>query len=412
MRDKPEISFLSSNNNFNKVNLEELTLKIGSGKTPKGGDANYQKSGIVLIRSQNIYNNKVNFKNIAYISPDVDATMINSRVLKGDVLLNITGASIGRSAVYKEEKLANVNQHVCIIRPTSKLDPYYLQLLLASEIGQKQISISQAGGGKEGLNFKQIAKMSFLIPSIEVQKKIGIFFTNFDETIALHQQELDALKQTKQGFLQKMFPKDQELIPKMRLSGFKGKWIEMKFKNLAKIRRGLTYKPKDVDKSGVRVLRSSNIKSDSFILKDDDVFVKQEVVNINYAKENEILITSANGSSNLVGKHALIKKLNSPTVHGGFMLIASAKTPYFVNTLMNTEWYDRFIKVHVSGGNGAIGNLNKNSLENYSVIVPSIEEQVKIGEFFRQLDEVIELKEQELEALNQTKKGFLQKMFV
>lgn len=405
MTDKhsPQLKF--SNTNWKRVKLGDLYTE----RKEKGNDS-------LPILSVSIHTG-ISDKEM---KPDSLGKTVNrsedkslyKHIYQGDLVLNMMRAWQGAYGVSKVEGM--VSPAYITAYPNAEVFPTFMNYYLKRESIISQINNLSYGvtDFRKRLYWGSFVKVSCLLPPIIDQEKITNFFEHLESVISLHQQELDALKQTKQGFLQKMFPKDQELIPKMRLSGFEGKWIEMKFKNLAKIRRGLTYKPKDVDRSGVRVLRSSNIKSDSFILKDDDVFVKQEVVNINYAKENEILITSANGSSNLVGKHALIKKLNSPTVHGGFMLIASAKTPYFVNTLMSTEWYDRFIKVHVSGGNGAIGNLNKNSLENYSVIVPSIEEQVKIGEFFRQLDEVIELKEQELEALNQTKKGFLQKMFV
>jgi len=106
---------------------------------------------------------------------------------------------------------------------------------------------------------------------------------------------------------------------------------------LAEVRRGLTYKPEDVQSEGIRVLRSSNIKEDTFVINEDDVFVNPDVVKIDLLKPEDILITSANGSSNLVGKHAIVEKLNGETVHGGFMLTARAKEFNFVNALMSSN---------------------------------------------------------------------------
>ena len=96
--------------------LAFFTTKIGSGKTPKGGAEIYQDSGVMFIRSQNVYFNTLQTEDISYISPEMDATMSNTRVYYEDVLLNITGGSIGRCCVYREHMPANVNQHVCIIR--------------------------------------------------------------------------------------------------------------------------------------------------------------------------------------------------------------------------------------------------------------------------------------------------------
>ena len=161
---------------------------------------------------------------------------------------------------------------------------------------------------------------------------------------------------------------------------------------IVKIRRGLTYKPSDICENGIRVLRSSNIDGDSFVLNCDDVFVREQAVNIDYARENDILITAANGSSRLVGKHAILSQIpDKSTVHGGFMLLGSTEEPYFINASMGSSWYRRFVELFVAGGNGAIGNLNKNDLDNQDIFVPSKKEQARIGAFFRHLDRLVAL---------------------
>ena len=199
--------------------------------------------------------------------------------------------------------------------------------------------------------------------------------------------------------------------PQLRFEGFTDAWEERKFSNLAEVRRGLTYKPSDVQKYGIRVLRSSNIAEDTFLIKSDDVFVNKEAVKIDKVKNGDILITSANGSSRLVGKHALIEGIENDTVHGGFMLVARAEKPEFVNAIMSSSWYSKFINIFVSGGNGAIGNLSKSDLEDQKVYVPSEIEQTKIGLFFKRLDDTIALHQRKLDLLKEQKKGYLQKMF-
>lgn len=172
----PEIRFVGFTEDWEQRKLSDITLKIGSGKTPSGGKNAYVDDGIPLIRSQNINNDRVDLEDIVFIDEETDNSMENSRVFTDDVLLNITGASIGRSAVYRGKDKANVNQHVCIIRPTKDFDSDFIQLNLASNFGQKQIDASQAGGGREGLNFQEIGKMSFMFPSNQEQMKIGVYF--------------------------------------------------------------------------------------------------------------------------------------------------------------------------------------------------------------------------------------------
>ena len=201
--------------------------------------------------------------------------------------------------------------------------------------------------------------------------------------------------------------------PRLRVHGFTQPWQEKKFSDLAVIRRGLTYKPGNVVSEGIRVLRSSNINEDVFELHDDDVFVEDESVNIPYVENGDILITSANGSNRLVGKHALICGIEeNSAVHGGFMLAASSAVPDFVNALMGSSWYSKFISTYVAGGNGAIGNLKKSDLDEQPVFVPSdIEEQRLVGRFFSSLDRIISVQERKTEALRQAKKYYLQNMF-
>ena len=185
-------------------------------------------------------------------------------------------------------------------------------------------------------------------------------------------------------------------IPAIRFAGFTDAWEQRKLGEIVETRRGLTYTPSDICDDGVRVLRSSNIDEDSFTLKSDDVFVREQAVNIAYARENDILITAANGSSRLVGKHAIISQISDKsTVHGGFMLLGSTEEPHFINASMSSSWYKRFIALFVAGGNGAIGNLNKNDLDNQDILVPSKREQQQIGAFFRHLDHLITLHQRE-----------------
>ncbi len=200
--------------------------------------------------------------------------------------------------------------------------------------------------------------------------------------------------------------------PAIRFKGFTDAWEQRKFSDLAETRRGLTYKPSDISTVGIRVLRSSNIKDDVFIYGCDDVFVNSDAVKIPKIKTGDILVTSANGSNKLVGKHTIIKGLpDNSAVHGGFMLVASSERPEFTNALMSAPWYIKFINLYVAGGNGAIGNLNKNDLDSQDVLVPSKEEQSKIGTLFASIDTLITLHQRKLEKLQNIKKSMLEKMF-
>ena len=165
--------------------LKYLTVKIGSGITPKGGAEVYQKAGIPILRSQNIHFDGLRLDDVAFIEEEVHQSMNNSQVLPGDVLLNITGASIGR-CYFADETLggANVNQHVCIVRPNAAISTKFLWAVLSAELGQEQIQISQNGSGREGLNFENLKKFVIGLPPFQEQQDIMSFVAKQEDKIA------------------------------------------------------------------------------------------------------------------------------------------------------------------------------------------------------------------------------------
>jgi len=249
--------------------------------------------------------------------------------------------------------------------------------------------------------------------NIKEQVLIGETLEKFNQYITLHQRKLDKLQATKKALLQEMFPEEGQDKPKRRFKGFTDAWEQRKLNDLVTIRRGLTYKPSDIAENSIRVLRSSNIDEDQFITSNDDVFVNIEAVNIPFAKNGDILITSANGSNRLVGKHTIIRDIaDNSAVHGGFMLLAESNNPLFTDALLSSNWYKRFINTYVAGGNGAIGNLSKSDLESQTVMVPSEHEQAKIGQWYDNVNQLITLHQRKLDKLKNLKQAYLNEMFV
>ncbi len=164
--------------------LKYLTSKIGSGITPRGGSEVYLDKGVLFIRSQNVYPDGLHLDDPKYISESIDESMSNTRVYTGDILLNITGASIGRCCVYTMTESANVNQHVCIIRPLCNLiKNQFLSYVLNSKIGQDQIALFQTGGNREGLNFEQLKNFAIPLPPRSEQQAIAEFLDDKTEKI-------------------------------------------------------------------------------------------------------------------------------------------------------------------------------------------------------------------------------------
>lgn len=155
--------------------LKEVTLKLGSGSTPRGGKEAYLEEGISLIRSLNVHDNKFVHKDLAFIS-DAQADKLKNVVIeKDDLLLNITGASVCRATLVDNYILpARVNQHVCIIRAkTDKVLPTFLaRLITSNSYKQKLMQVATAGGAtREALTKQQVESLDIIVPPLEVQEK-------------------------------------------------------------------------------------------------------------------------------------------------------------------------------------------------------------------------------------------------
>jgi type I restriction enzyme S subunit len=182
------------------LRIKDYTTKVGSGVTPRGGAETYLDEGIPLFRSQNVTNDGFLMDDIAFISEEVDESMKGTRVKPGDVLLNITGASIGRCFYTSDDfERGNVNQHVCIIRPKkNKVMSRYLYYCIISDMGQQQIDLTQTGANREGLAVEDIKGFSFDIPSLSRQQRIVDYL---DENLARINSRIDVLGKQQDAYV-------------------------------------------------------------------------------------------------------------------------------------------------------------------------------------------------------------------
>lgn len=157
-----------------KVKLIELTSKIGSGSTPKGGNDNYKTEGIPFVRSLNIHTHFIKYEDLAYIDEEQAKKLNNVIIHEKDVLLNITGASIGRVNIAPDSFIGGrVNQHVAIIRcQQSKILPEYLHVYMASPHIQKWIQGENYGATRQALTKKMLEELPIFVPSVKRQDEI------------------------------------------------------------------------------------------------------------------------------------------------------------------------------------------------------------------------------------------------
>ena len=202
--------------------IEEICSKIGSGSTPRG--SNYSANGIPFFRSQNVYNDRLVYDDIKYISEEVHQKMKGTEVLANDLLLNITGGSLGRCAVVPADfNCGNVSQHVCIMRSVL-VEPEYFHALVLSSYFAKSMKIT--GSGREGLPKYNLEQMGFPLPPLTEQQRIVAEIEHWFALInQIEQGKADLqtiIKQTKSKILDiaihgKLVPQDPSDEPAIEL---------------------------------------------------------------------------------------------------------------------------------------------------------------------------------------------------
>jgi len=157
--------------------LKQITTKIGSGATPRGGKQAYKKEGVSLIRSMNVYDNMFKYKNLAFIDEEQAAKLKNVIVEKGDVLFNITGASICRSSVVPNDVLpARVNQHVSILRPIKSIitSKFLSRFLISKNVKTKLLGVGSGGGAvMEAITKEQLQNIEVIVPPLDIQNQFA-----------------------------------------------------------------------------------------------------------------------------------------------------------------------------------------------------------------------------------------------
>lgn len=185
--------------------LNFVTSKIGSGSTPKGGSEVYVDEGVVFLRSQNVYNDGLRLNDVVHIVLSIHEQMKGTKVQVDDILFNITGASIGRCCRFtKGIGEANVNQHVCIVRPKNIL-PTFLMYCLQSFVGQTQLRQLLKGGNREGLSGESFKNFYVLLPSPNEQQQIATYLdikcSKIDHIVATQKKKIAYLQELKQSLI-------------------------------------------------------------------------------------------------------------------------------------------------------------------------------------------------------------------
>ena len=380
----PELRFKGFTDEWEQRKLGDLAEIKDSARIP---NIKWQKEGVPYLRSSDLSSEHIKDGLFLSLADYMKYDKITGSPKKGDLIF-ASGGDIGL-AIYKHDSLPIYVQGGSILYvKTSKcenLDGLFLKYSFASPKVKKYIRNASTGTSLKHFVLKPANALPISYPDLIEQEKIGSFFKQLDDTIALHQRKLGLLKEQKKGYLQKMFPKNGAKVPELRFAGFADDWEERKAKEMIKTHHFRSYLAEPNDVGNYEVIQQGD--------KPIAGYANGEPFEYFY-------------DVTLFGDHTV--SLFKPT------------KPFFIATdgvkIISADEFDgRYFYVTLERYKPASQGYKRHFtiLKNEDIwFTTNKDEQVKIGTFFKQLDETIALHQRKLDLLKEQKKGFLQKMFI
>ena len=365
--------------------------KLGELGSLKNG-MNFSKEamgiGFPFVNLQNIFgNNVIDVTNLGKAMAS-DSQLKDYNLLNGDVLFvrsSVKLEGVGEAALVPQN-LENTTYSGFIIRFRDEygLDNNFKRFIFGIESVRNQIMAQATNSANKNISQTVLENLCLKIPNKSEQEKIGLYFSNLDKLITLHQR------------ISLYFLKINTFV-----------WEQRKLPEFVSFFNGLTYTPDDVEETGTLVLRSSNVKNGE-IVDADNVYVNGKVATSENVQEGDIIVVVRNGSRALIGKHAQIKASMPNTVIGAFMSGMRSEQSSFVNALLDTSAFENEIAKNMGA---TINQITGYMFSKMEFMIPAGEEQQQIGEYFQSLDHLITLHHRKCEETKILKKYMLQKMF-
>ncbi|MDG6143992.1 restriction endonuclease subunit S, partial [Lactococcus formosensis] len=371
-------------------------VRIVMGQSPNSENYTDDPNDYILVQGN------ADMKN-GRVLPRVWTTQVTKQAEKDDLILSVRApvGDIGKTAydVVIGRGVAAIKGNEFIFQNLGKMksDGYWTRY--------------STGSTFESINSTDIKEAIISVPAIEEQDKIGSFFKQLDNTITLHQRKLDLLKEQKKGYLQKMFPKNGAKVPELRFAGFADDWEERKLGELASFSKGNGYTKNDLVEFGEPIILYGRLYTKyETVIEKVDTFVNKKDKSI-ISEGSEVIVPASGESSEDISRASVVGK--SGIILGGDLNII--KPVNYIDSI--------FLALTISNGSQqkemskraqgkSVVHLHNSDLKQVNLLYPKLEEQQKIGSFFKQLDITIALHQRKLDLLKEQKKGFLQKMFI
>lgn len=388
----PNLRFKEFQGEWEKCKLGELTTKVGSGSTPKGGNAVYTSVGHCFVRSQNVGMGYLILDDIAHIDDDIHKKHKATEINEDDVLLNITGASIGRTAIAtKEIGGGNVNQHVCIIRANSTVSPKFLCNYIQTKKIQNYIQSLQTGGSREGLNFEQIRSFPISLPNMAEQNKIAQLLDKLNERIATQNKIIEDLKKLKCAIIETVY---------------NGKGYEYRIGDIIE----------QVSQRNKRYLVNTvlSVNNKLGFINQDEQFEDRTVASEDTSNYKVVLKDdfAYNPARINVGSIARLKSFDKGIVSPMYICfkVTDGIVPEYLESYFATNHFFKEMQKRLEGSVRLC--LSFEGLCNIPIFIPNMDEQAEIGKRIYQLESKIETECNILSLYEKQKQYLLRQMFI
>lgn len=384
--DKPRIRFKGYTDAWEQRKLGNIceSFEYGLNAAAKEYDGKNK-----YIRITDIDDSSHEFLQEDVTSPDMDLTGAENYCLKyGDILFARTGASVGKTYIYKDsDGLVYYAGFLIRGRVKDEFVPEFVFQNTLTDDYEKFIRITSQRSGQPGVNAQEYAGYEISMPTYKEQKKIGQYFSNLDRLITLHQRKCEEAKKLKKYMLQNMFPRNGSNVPEIRFDGFTNAWEQRKVKDIAPLQRGFDLPTSQMKEGVYPVVMSNGIGG----------------YHSQYKVKGPGIVT---GRSGTIGKLHYIEDDYWP--HNTTLWVTDF---YGNNQKFIYYMYQCLDLSHFSTGSG-VPTLNRNDVHDEVVCIPSVGEQKKISDYLTNLDHLITLHQHKCNELLNIKKFMLEKMFV
>ena len=311
---------------------------------------------------------------------------------------------------------AAIAQNIIAFRAKDNFVPEYLYALFSNEENQYKAKRIVMGAVQPSIKVSQLVDVEYMLTkNVKEQKKIGAYFSNLDHLITLHQRKYDKLTKVKKSMLEKMFPKNGANVPEIRFNGFTDAWEQRKLGDFGKATGGTSIESEFSEEGQYKVISIGSYSENSVYNDQGLRAIKSDKTNNRVLNRNDLtmILNDKTTSGNIIGRVLLIEEsgiyvYNQRTER--IEINVNEYDPVFLYEMLNAPNIREKIIKQAQGNTQIYVNWPTISLLDY--MIPSKEEQVKIGEYLHNLSNLITLHQRKLEKLKILKKACLEKMFV